>query len=84
MRKSEKQKVAEFLKANGWKLNNKTDGYNSYLKDDAIAIDVNEEYMVFLGESGDFLHTKTNLYTLIGVLMTYRQLPFNYQTIGVN
>ncbi len=70
----EKRKVQKFLLANGWELDDET-----YNKESCISVDLSEGDMVFLSDSGDFLHEKMNLYTLIGVFMQYRQLPFNYK-----
>ena len=77
----EKDKVIKFLLANDWELSDydSEDEYQTYIKGDSIAVDISDEWMVFLGEPGDFLHEKLNLYTLIGVLMQLRQLPFNYK-----
>jgi len=79
-----KDKVIEFLKANGWKMDiSQYDSGNefwSYIKDDShIVVDISDDEMVFIGESGDFLHEKLNLYTLIGVLLYHRQLPISFK-----
>ena len=77
--KSKKKKIQEFLNANGWKLGNKEDEYLTYDKDGCLSIDISDKEMVFLDDSGDFHHADTNLYTLIGVLICYRQLPLNFK-----
>jgi hypothetical protein len=69
---------SDFLKRNGWKME-----YSSwswvYHKDGHISVEFNtDDDMIFLGESGDFLHEKTNLYTLIGVLIYHRQLSIGF------
>lgn len=68
-------KCAEFLALNGWFAASKTDEYFNYIKDDNhIGVDLSQKEFVFLGENGDFLHEKVNLYTLIGALIYHRQI----------
>lgn len=78
-----KQKVAHFLKLNGWSLDK--DLYNSdsscwtFVKPNHMVVEVWDDEMVFFDDAGDFLHSKTNLYMLIGVLAYYRQLPMGFR-----
>jgi len=84
MNSQEKEKVVKFLLANGWELSNydPKDGYQTYIKEGLVAVDLSDEEMVFIGSCGAFLNEKVNLHTLIGVFMQYRQLPFNYKQIS--
>jgi len=78
-----KTRVIEFIKANGWELDMQSYGSDeefwTYNKDGCLSIDLSKTEMVFLDDTGDFLHADMNLYTMIGILMCYRQLPFNFK-----
>jgi len=79
----QRRKVSEFLDANGWKIDlekyKTEDEFWTYNKQNCLSIDISDKEMVFLGDTGDFLHCDINLYTLIGVLICYRQLPLNFK-----
>lgn len=79
----ERDKCILFLQQNGWRcdIDNSSDEYDSYYKDGHIGIDFDGDIMVFIGEVGDFLHEKINYFTLIGVLMEYRQIGCAYTSI---
>ena len=80
-RKTEREKCREFLEANGWKNREEYRNGDSFWKNGCIGIDITDDgRMVFIGESGDFLERPTDKYTLIGVLLEYRQLPINYNS----
>lgn len=79
----EKDKCILFLQQNGWRcdIDNPSEEYDSYYKEGYIGVDFDGNRMVFIGENGDFLHELINYYTLIGVLMEYRQIDCGYASI---
>lgn len=50
----------------------------NYLKEDLFAVEVSEEEIVFLDDSGDFLHIPNNIYALVGALVTFRAITTNF------
>jgi len=72
-----------FLEQNGWKcdIDTPTSEYTSYFKEGYIGIDFNDNEMVFISDVGDFLHEPINYFTLVGVLMEYRQIDCGYTSI---
>lgn len=78
--KKEKIKCVYFLRTNGWVLEASSEPleFATFNKDGCISIDISDSEMVFLGESGDFLHKPIDYYTLVGVLVLYRQLAVNF------
>ena len=75
-----------FLEQNGWQcdVDTSTEEYTCYIKDRHIEVDIGADEMVFISNSiGDFLHIPINYYTLVGVLMEYRQIDYNYARIKV-
>jgi hypothetical protein len=76
----EMKRCLYFLRINGWEQD-KTDEpleFATFNKEGCISIDINDSEMVFLGETGDFLHRPIDYFTLIGVLISYRQLAINF------
>ena len=73
---SELKKVVAFLEANGWKHSPResTDEYYSFIKDDAIGVDVGTDRIIFIGETGDFADIPLNYYTLLGYIYHHRLL----------
>ena len=71
-----------FLENNGWScdIDNPTDGYTSYYKEGNISVDIDNDELVFISDTGDFLHEQINYFTLIGVLIENRQIGFNYKS----
>lgn len=78
----EKRRCIEFLKLNGWEsCYDDIDPESEFItfnKNGCISVDVSDSELVFLGESGDFLHRPVDYFTLIGVLVSYRQLAINF------
>lgn len=74
----EKIKCMSFLLNNGWEIVDESEEYISFGKTGYIGVDFHNDDMTFIGDTGDFLHRPIDKYTLIGVLMEHRQLPFNY------
>ena len=80
--KEEKKRCIEFLKLNGWEscfddFDPKSE-FVTFNKDGCISVDISDSELVFLGESGDFLHRPIDYYMLVGVLVSYRQLAVNF------
>jgi hypothetical protein len=83
MSKMQQGRCHRFLLANGWRYDNLNEGdYCSYVKEGLCAIDMDSEEIVFIDDSGDFLHVSTNYYTLIGVLIESHQLSFGYRSVS--
>jgi len=83
IRLSERSRCLLFLEENGWScdIDNPTDCYTSYWKDGYFGIDIDDNEIVFINSTGDFIHIAINYYTLIGVLMEYRQIDCNYKQV---
>lgn len=81
------KKSSEFIKCenlllqNGFEATN-ADDYISY-SNNMIGVDMDESEIVFLGDSGDFLHLGLNYLTLVGALIEFRQLSFGYVSTRV-
>jgi len=74
------EKIIEFLLNNGYieETENGTE-YRSFFKDGLSSIDVNSSEIVFIGETGDWLHIPVNYYAIIGALIHYSELAINYK-----
>jgi hypothetical protein len=72
-----------FLEQNGWRcdIDTPTEGYTCYVKNGYMGVDIGADEMVFISDTGDFLHVPINYYTLVGVLMEYRQIDCNYASV---
>jgi hypothetical protein len=71
----------QFLLENGWsKDHDESEAceFDSYHKNNSISIDISDSEIVFIDDSGDFLHLDLNYFTLVGLLIEYRQVGFNY------
>jgi hypothetical protein len=77
---NEKKCCHKFLIANGWE-HQINEEYDSYTKGELVAIDFAKNHMVFVDGNGDFYHARINYYTLIGVLLEYRQITIGYVSI---
>ena len=76
------KKIIEFLIANGYfEETEKGAEYRSFFKEGVNSIDVGSKEIVFIGESGDWLHIPLNYYALIGVLIDTHQIAINYKSI---
>jgi len=79
MSKEELHKCRQFLLENGWKRDNEEgEEFDSYSKPNSISIDLSDDKIVLIGDYGDFLHLDINYYTLVGAVIEYRQIGFNY------
>lgn len=76
---------ANFLIKNGFSEitdREKNGNIRSFYKEGCIGIDLDEEddEIVLINDSGDFFHAEANYFTLLGALLHYRQLGFNFKT----
>jgi len=69
-----------FLEANGWRLIDGTDDYKSYHKPGNIGVDVSENELVFIDDTGDFLHLPVNYFALVGAFIELRAISMDYQS----
>jgi len=78
---SELDKCIRFLIANGWELEEycAKEEFRSYSKECHYGIDISDGEIVFIDDTGDFLHLPINYYSLVGVLVHYRQISFNFK-----
>jgi hypothetical protein len=84
MNKTQRGKCHVFLTANGWEAvpeEEKDSHYESYRHKSLCTIDMDDEELVFVDDTGDFLHLPLNYYALIGALIEYRQLAINYKSV---
>jgi hypothetical protein len=69
----EMEKCMELLLINGWVADSDAlaggSEFTTFNKDGCISVDVSELELVFLGDTGDFLHRPIDYFTLIGVLI---------------
>ncbi len=49
-----------------------------FMANDMFVIQVFEEEIVFVDDSGDFLHLPNNIYALAGALVHNRAIPYNF------
>lgn len=72
-----------FLEQNGWKcdIDTPTEAYTSYNKEGYLGIDLGQDEIVLISDNGDFLHLPINYYSLVGALVEYRQVDFNYISV---
>lgn len=70
-KKTHHRKVVQLLKLNGWDADNSEAEFECFVNEDNSLpqIDVSESEVVFIGESGDYLHIECNYYTVLGALI---------------
>jgi len=78
-----KLKIMRFLLNNGYTedLNNQDSDYQSFHKKGCYDIDVGNDEVVLIDETGDWMHINFRihaLYTLLGVLLHYKQITMGY------
>lgn len=73
--------IIQFLELNGFKKHDRNDNAHSWAND-IIAIEITEDELVFIDDTGDFCHTPIDFFALIGVLIHYRIIPINYNHIN--
>jgi hypothetical protein len=80
----ERYRCIIFLEQNGWKceIDTPIEAHACYYKNGYVGVDIGADEMVFISDTGDFLHVPINYYSLIGILMEYRQIDCNYVSIN--
>lgn len=85
---TDKERIIEFIKINGWiqEKENQDEDWISFYKDDNIEIDISSdnEEVVFIGSSGDFLHLKIDhftIYTMLGYMIEHHIIAIDYKFI---
>jgi len=74
------QMTKSFLTNNGWKnIADIDDEYLSFHKDGNIGVNINFNEIVLISDEGDFCHLPLNIFALIGALLHYRAITFNYK-----
>ncbi|SME89320.1 hypothetical protein [Desulfovibrio gilichinskyi] len=74
-----KKRCKRFLKANGWEYDAICKGGGgAYISPVACCIEVQDDEIVFIDDTGDFLHIPTDYYALIGALLETRQIGAGY------
>ena len=77
--KAELVRCEQFLLENGWKRDNEEgEEFDSYYKNNSIGVDLSKDEIVFIGDSGDFLHIALDYFALVGALIEYHQIGLNY------
>ena len=68
--------MVAFLEANGWKYspNDSSDEGEVYIKEDSVRVDICDNRIVFIGETGDFADIPLNYYHLLGYMYHHRLL----------
>jgi hypothetical protein len=67
------------LTTNGWMFSHSSDEGIVYAADDLVAVEIMDNEIVLLDDTGDFLHLPLNYYALVGALIDFRQLRANYK-----
>ena len=79
-----KERVIEFITANGWVRDGNEDYYETYIKENNIAFDIDDDEIVILSDIGDIAHFNIDaniLYTLLGYLLHNRFIALDYYWI---
>lgn len=72
-----KNRCRQFLVKNGFKrIDN---DIISYTKPGMSVIEICKDEIVFIDDSGDFLHIPLNIYALLGGLIQYSMIAVNYE-----
>ncbi len=68
------------LKSNGWTVTEVKHGFERFDKEGFISVEISLDgnEMEFIDKNKYFLSEQLNYHTLVGVLITYRQLAFNF------
>jgi hypothetical protein len=79
---NEMMKCINFIGMYGWghadeEIDDGSD-FTHFCRHDEFDIDINSDEIVFIDDTGDFLHIPTTYYGLVGVLVSYRIIPYNF------
>lgn len=78
------KKCLRFLRDNGWKYDPKgSGGSGAFIKDYFVAVELQKDEIIFLDDTGDFMHLPMNYYALVGALLEMRQITANYKSTRV-
>lgn len=82
--KKRDSRIIEFLLKNGYTQDSDDVNYEyiSFNKSGVSSIHISEDDIVFVDNSGDWLHIPLNYYALIGALIDFRQIAINYESVG--
>lgn len=67
--------IGKFLLANGWSLEpseGEGDEYTHYWKNDSVGVDIGEDEVVVIDDTGDFAHIVLDYYAVIGFFYVHR------------
>lgn len=77
-----RHRCIDFLILNGWKMAEDCgEEFDSFYKDGHIGVDISRDEIVFVSDIGDILHLPMNYYALLGALLEYRELAYNYISV---
>lgn len=72
-----------FLSKNDYIITDKNNEYTSLIHKEKYtnisAIDISEKEIVFINDTGDWLHIPCHYYALIGALLHFNQISINYK-----
>jgi len=76
---TQSERCKKFLRLNGWEYDQKNrGGSGAYIKGNLCAVEIDEDEIVLLDDTGDFAHLPLNYYALVGALMEMRQVCTSY------
>ena len=74
MYRKEVMKIIKFLTKNKWKLDCSDDEYIHFIKDFQIGVDIGENEIVIVDDTGDILHLNLDYYAFLGFFYSFRIL----------
>ena len=84
---TKEDRCIQFLNKNGWTADDDhktTDEYLSFHKNRCLSVDIGEDEIVFIDETGDILHIPIDYYALVGAMFEFRQIGCNYYQVRFN
>jgi len=79
--KREIGRCKRFLNANGWEYLPGDPGAYHVPESFSIELNSGDDEIVFVNDTGDFLHLPLNYYALVGALVELRALKANYISV---
>lgn len=79
-----KKEIIKFVINNGWAIYEVSGDFNCYCKKDNIGIDISDDEVVLIDDTGDYCHMPLNSlakYTLLGKLFTDHAISIDYRWI---
>jgi hypothetical protein len=77
----ERRKCVKLLSNHGWKFDCQEDDEIYYSKEGFITVSIYKNVLTFFNGDGDFLGIELSYYGLIGVLVSFRQIPYDFQGV---